>query len=187
MRRFRDPGSDQQREGGGHDADQEQAAPADGVGGECGEGGGDHDAERDEDGDEAADEAPHAGRDEFLHQWQVDAVQAADAEADEEAEDRQEPPAVFRREGEDAAGEGEVDDGADEDLAAAVNVGEAAPDDGAQDGAYAGRQQDDGGLAEGQVPGLDDEGEHEADQVIVEEFEHVADDRGGDDLDLVGR
>ena len=47
------------------------------------------------------------------------------------------------------------------------------------------RQQHDGRLAEGELPRADQEGEHEADQEVVEEFQRVADDRGGEDLLLV--
>ena len=36
-----------------------------------------------------------------------------------------------------------------------------------------------------ELPGPDQEGEHEADQEVVEEFERIADDGGGKDFDLV--
>jgi hypothetical protein len=40
-------------------------------------------------------------------------------------------------------------------------------------------------LAEGQFPGPDQEGEHETDQEVVEEFERVADNGRSEDFDLV--
>ena len=40
-------------------------------------------------------------------------------------------------------------------------------------------------MAEGEFPRPDQEGEHKADQEVVEEFQRVADDGGGKDLDLV--
>src|SRR6202011_4745654 len=80
---------------------------------------------------------------------------------------------------------GEVQHGADKDLAAADAVGEPAPGIGAYDGADAGAHQHDGRLAEGELPRPDQEGEHEADQEVVEEFQRVADDGRGKDLDLV--
>ena len=46
-------------------------------------------------------------------------------------------------------------------------------------------QQHGGRLAEGELPGPDDKGEHKADEEVVEEFQRIADDRGGDDLLLV--
>ena len=45
--------------------------------------------------------------------------------------------------------------------------------------------QHDGRLAEGELPRPDQEGQHEADQEVVEEFERIADDGGGEDLLLV--
>ena len=56
---------------------------------------------------------------------------------------------------------------------------------GADDGADAGTHEHGGRLAEGQLPRADQEGEHEADQEVVEEFQRVADDGGGEDPDLV--
>src|SRR5207237_9698948 len=78
-----------------------------------------------------------------------------------------------------------VQHGADKDLAAADAVGKPTPDISTHDGADAGAHQHDGGLAEGQLPWPDQEGEHEADQEVVEEFQRVADDGRGEDLDLV--
>jgi hypothetical protein len=40
-------------------------------------------------------------------------------------------------------------------------------------------------LAEGELPWPDQEGEHERDQEVIEEFESVADDRRGEDFLLV--
>ena len=64
-------------------------------------------------------------------------------------------------------------------------VGEPAPGVGAEDGADAGAHQHDGRRAEGELPRPDQEGEDEADQEVVEEFQRVADDGRGKDLDLV--
>ena len=143
------------------------------------------DAERDHTGDEAADPAALARGHEFLDQRKIDAIEAADTEAHEEAHDGDVDPAVLRREVEQAGGDREVQHGADEHLAAADAVGEPAPDVGAEDGAHPGRQQHDGGLSEGQLPRPDQERENEADEKVVEEFECVADHRRGDDLLLV--
>ena len=143
------------------------------------------DAERDDAGHDAADPAALGGGHELLHQRQVHAIEPADADADEEAHDGEIDPAIVRREIEQAGGDREVQHGADEDLAAADAVGEPAPDIGADDGADAGTHQHDGRLAEGELPRPDQEGEHEADQEVVEEFQRVADDGGGEDLDLV--
>jgi hypothetical protein len=44
-----------------------------------------------------------------LNQWQVDAVEAADPEAHEEAEDRQKDPAMVRRERKNAGGERKIE------------------------------------------------------------------------------
>ena len=143
------------------------------------------DAERNDAGDESADPAALGGRHELLHQRQVDAIEAADADADEEAHDREIDPAIVRREVEQAGGDREIQHRADEDLASADAVGEPAPDIGADDRADAGAHQHDGRLAEGELPRPDQEGQHEADQEVVEEFERIADDRRGDDLLLV--
>ena len=42
-------------------------------------------------------------------------------------------------------------------------------------------------LTIGQLPVLQDEGQHIADQKEIEEIEHIADIRSGDDLPLIGR
>jgi hypothetical protein len=55
----------------------------------------------------------------------------------------------------------------------------------AGDRAHAGGQQDHRRLPVGQVPVVDDEGQHVADQEVVEEVQHVAEDRGDHDLPLV--
>src|SRR5471032_17096 len=81
--------------------------------------------------------------------------------------------------------EREVQHRADEHLAPADLVGEPAPGIGADDGANAGAHQHRRRLAEGELPRHDQEGEHEADQKVVEEFQRIADHRGGNDLLLV--
>jgi hypothetical protein len=47
------------------------------------------------------------------------------------------------------------------------------------------RQQNDRRLAKAQLPRHDDEGEDKADQEIVEEFEHIAENSGNHDPQLV--
>src|SRR4030095_2426521 len=112
-------------------------------------------------------------------------IEAASAEADEEAQDRQVDPAIVGREVEQAGGDREVQDRADEHLAPADAIGDPAPDIGAEDGAHARAQENDGGLAEGELPRPDQESEDEGDQEEIEEFERIADDRGGEDLLLI--
>lgn len=186
MERFRHPGAHHQGEERRQQADQEQAAPADLIGEERREGRGDHHAQWNEHGDEAADEAAHPGGHELLHQRQIDAVKTADAEAHEEAHDGQIDPAIVGGEIQQPAGDGEIQHSQDEHLAPSVQVGDSPPDHRAQDGADAGGKQNDGRHPAGQLPGLDDESQNERDQVIIEEFQHVADDGGGDDLHLIG-
>ena len=128
--------------------------------------------------DETADPAALGGGHEFLHQRQVHAIESADAGADKEAHDGEIDPAIVGREVQQAGGDREVQHGADEHHAPADAIGEPAPDIGADDGADAGTHQHDGRLAEGELPGPDQEGEHEADQEVVEEFERIADDGG---------
>ncbi len=183
-RRFRHPQPDQQHQDRRQHADRKQQPPvaAADVSAEHGAQSG---AERDHAGDQTADEAALGGGHEFLHQRQVDAIKTADADADEEAHDRQIDPAIVRREIQKTGGGGEIQHRADEDLAAADAVGEPAPDIGAKDGADAGTHQHDGRLAEGEFPRADQEGEHEADQEVVEELQRVADDGRGEDLELV--
>jgi hypothetical protein len=62
-----------------------------------------------------------------------------------------------------------------------------APEHRARNGAETRGQQDDRRLPVSQVPGPDNKGEHKADQVIIEEIEHIADDGGKDDLLLIER
>src|SRR5205823_1144769 len=59
--------------------------------------------------------------------------------------------------------------------------------EGAGHGTETGRQQDQRRLSVGQLPTADDEGEHVADQEEVEEIQHIAQVRRGDDLPLVAR
>jgi hypothetical protein len=80
----------------------------------------------------------------------------------------------------------EIQHGADKNLAAADAVGEPTPRKGTDNGANTGAHQHDGRLAEGELPGPDQEGEHKADQEVIEEFQGIADDGCGEDLDLVG-
>src|SRR5258708_5594281 len=56
------------------------------------------DAERDYTGHETTDPAPFGGGHELLHQWQIHAIEPADAQADKEAHDREIDPAMVRRE-----------------------------------------------------------------------------------------
>src|SRR5262249_23569243 len=94
-------------------------------------------------------------------------------------------PAIVGREVKKAGGKREVQDGAYEHHAPADAIGEPSPDIGADDRADPGTHQHDGRLTKGEFPGADQEGEHEADQEVVEEFERVADDSCDEDFDLV--
>jgi hypothetical protein len=136
-------------------------------------------------GHDTADPAALGRRHEFLHQRKVDAIEPADAGADKEAHDGKVDPAIVRREVQQAGGDREVQHGPDEHHAPADPVGEPAPDIGADDRADAGTHQHDSRLPEGQFPGANQEGQHKADQEVIEEFERVADDGGHQDLDLV--
>src|SRR5438552_10942828 len=136
-------------------------------------------------GHETADPAALGRGHEFLHQRQVHAIEAADAGADKETHDRQIDPAVVRGEIEQAGRDREVEHGADEDHAAADPVRKPAPRIGADDSADARTHEHDGGLTEGELPRPDQEGEHEADQEVIEEFERIADNGGSEDPDLV--
>src|SRR6185295_18025473 len=98
---------------------------------------------------------------------------------DEETHDRQVDPAIVRREVEQAGGDREIQHRADEYLAPADAVGNPAPHIGAEDGADTRAQKHHGGLAEGELPRTDQEGEDEGDQEEVEELERIADDGGG--------
>jgi hypothetical protein len=71
--------------------------------------------------------------------------------------------------------------GADKHRATADPVGQPAPCGGAGDRTDRGRQQDDRRLAKAQLPKADDEGEHEPDQEIIEELQHVAENGSSDD------
>ena len=68
------------------------------------------------------------------------------------------------------AGDREIQHGQHEHLAPTVNIGDAAPDEGAEDGSNPGRQQNDRGLRAGQLPRLNDEREHECNQIVIEKF-----------------
>jgi hypothetical protein len=132
--RFRHPKPNQQHEQCGQHADREQQPPLTGP-----HQGAHHstepDAQRDDAGHETADPATLGGRHELLHQWQIHAIEPTDADAHEEAHDREINPAIVRREVKQAGCDGEIEHGADKDLAAADAVGKPAPDIGADDGA----------------------------------------------------
>ena len=85
-----------------------------------------------------------------------------------------------------AGGESDIERGQDEHLAPADAVAHPAPEKGARDGAETGRDQDHGRLAIGQLPLLQDEGQHIADEKEIKEIEHIADIGSGDDLPLIG-
>ena len=183
-RALRNPDADQQHDQRGQHADGKQQPPLVGAH-EGAEHRAEADAERDHASHEAADPAALGGGHELLHQGQVDAIEAADAGADEEAHDGEVDPAIVGREIEQAGRDREIQHRADEDDAAADAIGEPAPGIGAEDGADAGAHQHGRRLAEGELPRPDQEGEHKADQEVVEEFQRVADDGGGQDLDLI--
>ncbi len=126
------------------------------------------------------------GRHELLHQRQVDAIEAADAQAHEEAHDGEIDPAIVGREVEQAGGDREVQHRADEHLShgrcdLAIQPRPQAPMMAPMPRLHQHR----GRLAESELPWPDQEGEHEGDQEVVEELKRVADDGGGEDLLLV--
>src|ERR1700733_9469797 len=92
---------------------------------------------------------------------------------------------MVRREIQKAGRDREVQHGADEDLAAADAIGEPAPAIGADNGADPGTHEHGCRLAESQLPRPDQEGEHEADQEVVEEFECIAENGGDEYPDLI--
>src|SRR5207237_8748806 len=132
-------------------ADREQEAPL-ATAYQCAHHRAEADAQRDDTGHDPAYPAALGGGHELLHQAQADAIKPAHAEADEETHDRKKDPAVVRREIQKAGGDGEVQHGADKDLAAADAVGKPTPDISTHDGADAGADPHDGGLAEGRLP-----------------------------------
>jgi hypothetical protein len=74
----------------------------------------------------------------------------------------------------------------DQRFAAANLVAEPAAGNAARDRRHARRKQDQRRLPIGQVPILDEEREHKADQEEIEEIQHAGQNRSGEDLPLVG-
>ena len=190
MWRLRHPVADHQHQRRRCEADQEQAAPTDHRREESAGHRTQQVARRQQHRRQSAHPAALVRRDEFLYQRDVHRDQAGIAEADEETEERQEQPAgnqrvLSRRHGHDAGGDRHVQRGCHEHLATADLVGHPAPEERSGHGAETGRQQDHRRLAEGQLPGPDDEGQHVADQEEIEEVEHVAEIRRGDDPPLI--
>ena len=86
-----------------------------------------------------------------------------------------------------AGGKRDIHQRGDENFTSADAIGHPTPKEGARHRAEARRQQDDRGLAVGQLPSTDDERQHIADQKEIEEIEHVAEVRSGNDLPLIAR
>ena len=183
-RALRNPQADQQNEQRRQDSDRKQQTPLI-TAHHSAEDGAQPDAEWNDAGDDAPDPAALRGGHELLHQRQIDTIESADAGSDEEAHGGEIDPAIVGREIEQAGRDREIEHGADEHHAAADAIGQPAPGKGADDGADPRTHEHGRGLTEGQFPRPDQEGEHEADQEIVEEFEGVADDGGREDLDLI--
>jgi hypothetical protein len=89
-------------------------------------------------GRQAGDPAALIGRDEFLHDRDIDGVKAGHAHADEEPADRQIEPAVIGGKRHRAGGDGEIQYRQDHHLAAANLVGHPAPEQRAERCADAG-------------------------------------------------
>ena len=128
MRRLRHPGADQQRQQCRDQAHHEQAAPADGWfqirAGQRAQ----QRARRQQAGGQSGDPAALIGRHEFLHDRDIDGVEAGHAHADKEPADRQEQPAVIRGQRHRAGGDREVQHRKDHHLAPADLVGHPAPE-----------------------------------------------------------
>jgi len=127
------------------------------------------------------------GRREFLHQGNVDRVQAGHAKADDKAADDQIEPPTFRCQRHRSGGERDVQHGRDQRGAAADLVRHPAIHQRAERGADPRGEQDRARLAVGEIPLLDDKCQDKADQKEVEEIEHIAEGCGACDLPLVRR
>jgi hypothetical protein len=190
-RRFRDPVADHEHQHERHQADQEQAAPAD------------HRQElpRDKSCQDAAgrqhrrhqraDPAALVGGDEFLHQRQVDRIDAGIADADKYPEERQEQPARdkgvrSRGENHDAGSQRDRDRRQNEHRAPADAVAEPAPDEGAGRGADAGGHEDHAALPIGQRPFLGQRRGDVADQKKIEEIQQIGQVGCANQLPLIG-
>ena len=127
------------------------------------------------------------GGHEFLDEGHRGDVQAAHAEPDAGAQDRQQNPAVDRGDGRGGGEDDEDDDAPDEGVLASPHVGHPPPGDGAQDRAQTRSGQDDAGVEAGEAPsrGLDQHVDDEADEEHVEELRHVAHDGHSDEGLLV--
>src|SRR5262249_5195138 len=94
-------------------------------------------------------------------------------------------PAIVRSEVEQARRDREIQHRADKDHATADPVGKPAPGIGTEDSADAGTHEHGRRLTERQLPWPDQEGEHKADQEVVEEFKRIADNSRDEYLDLI--
>src|ERR671931_185685 len=92
---------------------------------------------------------------------------------------------MFGRQRQDPSAEREGQDGGDEDFAAAQLIGQGTPDEAADDGPDARGEQDKRRDTKREVPGYDDKRQHEADQKVIEELQHVPENRGRDDAQLM--
>src|SRR5205085_12407400 len=92
---------------------------------------------------------------------------------------------MFGRQRQDPSPDREGQDGGDEDFAAAQLIGQGTPDEAADDCPDARGEQDKRRDAKREVPGYDDKRQHEADQKVIEELQHVSENRGHDDAQLM--
>jgi hypothetical protein len=131
------------------------------------------------------DPAALGGRHELLHHGNIDRIEAGDPEPDEKAADHQIHPTMLWGQRHQPRRDREVQDRGNNDLAPADLVGNPAPDYRAEWRADPGRQQYRCRLAIGQISVLDEEPENKPDQQVIEEIEHIADRRRGEDLPLI--
>src|SRR5262249_31698027 len=95
-------------------------------------------------------------------------------------------PALLWGERQHAGCHREIDDRRDEYLAAADPVGDVSPDIGTGDGANTRGEQDKNRLTEGELPRRNDEDQDTPAEIVIEEFEGIADGRRCNDLPLIG-
>ena len=185
VRRFRDPCADVECQQGRQQPGGEQAAPADVGRRKCAKKRPQQHADRQHRRGQPGQPAALRRRHEFLHQRDIDGVEPGHAKAHEETADHEIYPCPVGRHRHCARREREIEHGRDHDLAAADLVRQPPVEQRTEGSADAGGKQDHARLAVGQVPVLDDEGEHKSDQEEVEEIQHVAERGRERDLPLV--
>ncbi len=124
---------------------------------------------------------------ELLHQRKIHAVQAPHSKSNEETKNGKKNPGIVRRERQNAGGNRKIDHRHEKNLAAPDLVRKPAVKYGAEHRSKSRGKQNDGGLAERELPGPGDKSHNVADEKVIEEFEHVAQNRGGNDPALIAR